>query len=183
MPGVVSLIEGAAGEYVVRAWELLSRELGIQAAPPGAIPHVSYHVAGEYAPGLLDRLAFEAACAMPFDVPIAGPAIFIGEPLVLYLAVTRSGALSRLQASAWQAAESFADESAGYWLEARWVPHITLAMEGLTPDFVAHAHALLLPGMPALSARIDNFALLDERTGGHELLARYAFASQKVQEA
>ncbi len=181
MPGVVSLVDGAAGELVYGLWDRLTRELGIAAAPPGAIPHVTYHVAegyGEAAVSVMDSLATRFA---PFEVGVTGLGLFSGRPPVLYLAVVRSRPLAALQEAAYQALTPICAGTGEYWASDRWAPHITLAMEGLTPELVTHAMAFLADMDLAAQVRINNLALLDERTGTHELIARTPLTGVEVE--
>lgn len=180
MPGVVSIIEGAAGEHARRCWELLERELGLQATPPGALPHISYHVSESAYMGeeLLPGIERVAAQWQAFDVTSTGLGVFAGEPSVLYMTVTRTAELSRLQHMAWQASEPHAAVPFVYGRPDSWVPHITLAMEGLTPELTAQAVALLLPRTPAMEMAITNLALLDEWTSEQPLVHRWEFAGK-----
>lgn len=179
MPGVVSIVEGAAGAHARSCWELLERELGLHVRQPGAVPHVSYHVSETaYGPGLLEALGRAFIGARAFDVASTGLGVFAGEPAVVYMTVTRTPELSQLQQGTWNAAEPHCAGSSPYWRESRWVPHITLAMEGLTPELAARAMALLLPLARPLEVRIDNLAVIDEVTGSHELVHRWDFAGK-----
>lgn len=181
MPGVVSLVDGAVGELVNTLWERLPRELGIAPPPPGAIPHVSYHVADDYSHGAFAAMQDVAARFGEFEVDVSGLGIFSGDPLVLYLAVIRSPRLSALQKELYVGLRSFAVGTGPYWHANRWAPHITIAMEGLTVEQAGEAVALLGKMNLSLPARIDNLSFLDERSGTHTLVNRASLTGAKVE--
>lgn len=183
MPGIVSIIDGAVGDYVRDCWQLLTRELGIVAAPPGAVPHITYYVTGESfdSPPVFDAVEILADTESPFSVQVTGLGVFAGEPAVLYLAVTRNEQLSALYRRAWALGEANGGPSPAYFEEERWVPHITLAMDGLTTELTARAIGLLVPRIAPMEAAINNLAVIDERSGAHELVRRCNFPARMVQ--
>lgn len=181
MPGVVSLVDGAAGELVYGLWERLTRELGIAAAPPGAMPHITYHVAEEYGEAAISVIDALATRFAPFTVGVTGPGLFSGGPLVLYLAVVRGPRLTALQEAVRDGLTPLSRGPGVYWEAERWAPHITLAMEGLTAELAGRAVALLGGMDLAIPVDITNVALLDERSGRHELVLRQALTGREVE--
>jgi 2'-5' RNA ligase len=117
--------------------EALWKRIPPDCLPPSALitPHISLHVAESYdLSKILDPLARIAADARPFEVRLHGLGMFTGLVPVLYLNVIRDASLSALQKQIWQALEPVASRSSPYTHPQDWVPHVTLAMGGLTPE-------------------------------------------------
>ncbi|OAI42466.1 hypothetical protein AYO38_03020 [bacterium SCGC AG-212-C10] len=180
VPGIVSLLSEQHDHCVRRLWEALEREFACPPQPEGAIPHMSYHVATAYDwAGLEPVLAGIAASEPPAQTETHGLGIFNGEPAVLYLAVTRSPALTRLHAHVTAAADRFAGGQQDYFHERRWAPHITLAITSLDAGAAAEAVIWLHRQPLAWEFAADNLAVMDDGGGRHSLLARYPFAAAR----
>ncbi len=136
MDGVVSLLDPAATARVQAIWSEMKARHGIEAAALQVPwPHLSYHIAPRYDPAVLvaglDAVAREAR---PFEVRATGLGIFTGPTPVLYVAITRSPALSELHARAWAACNAAAQDPSPLYAREVWVPHITLAHLDVTPE-------------------------------------------------
>jgi hypothetical protein len=135
MNGVVSLLDPAATAQVHALWAEMQTSHGIGAVA-GRVPwpHVSYHIAPRYDPVRLEAgLRALARETRPLEIRTTGLGIFTGPTPVLYLAVTRSPALSALHAQTWAACNAAAEASSPLYAPDVWVPHITLAHHDISP--------------------------------------------------
>jgi len=135
MNGVVSLLDPAAMAQVHTLWAEMQTAHGIgEAARRVPWPHLSYHIAPGY-----DLIRLEAGLGplaretRPLEIRTTGLGIFTGPTPVLYLAVTRSPALSALHAQVWAACDAAAEDPSPLYAPNVWVPHITLAHLDVTP--------------------------------------------------
>ena len=135
MNGVVSLLDPSATAQIHAIWAELQAAHGIgEAARRVPWPHVSYHIAPRYDPVALESgLQALARETGPLEIRTTGLGIFTGPTPVLYLAVTRSPALSGLHAKAWAACDAAAEDPSPLYAPNVWVPHITLAHLDVTP--------------------------------------------------
>ena len=159
--GVVALLDERHNQLVAEIWDRLRHEAGIPLPQP-ALPHFSYHVAERYkAPALETALRGLAANSKPFRAWTSGLGVFTQPVPVLYVAVVRSPELSRYQRWAWWEVHPTANGSLDYYLPERWVPHITLAQQGLTPENLAEAIRLLAGRDFHWPLDIDNISYVD----------------------
>ena len=135
MNGVVSLLDSSATAQVHAIWAEMRAAHGIgEAARRVPWPHLSYHIAPRYDPVTLESgLRALARETRPLEIRATGLGIFTGPTPVLYVAVTRSPALSDLHAKAWAACDAAADDPSPLYAPNVWVPHITLAHLDVTP--------------------------------------------------
>ena len=105
--------------------EALCAVMGFYKTP---FPLFSYHVAVDYDLTMLSlvlkRLAKNQS---PFKVTTAGLGLFSGPQPVLYLALTRTPALSAFHQLVWPEVDPTASGSIAYYHPNQWMPHITLA--------------------------------------------------------
>jgi 2'-5' RNA ligase len=159
--GVVALLDQRHNEAVEEIWEELRREAGILRPQPD-IPHYSYHVAESYDESAVEAaLRKLAASSRPFRAWTTGLGVFTTPAPVVYVAVVRSLELSRYQRWAWWEIEPSARSSLDYYRPERWVPHITLAQQGLTADNLAAAIRLLANRELHWPIEVDNIAWVD----------------------
>lgn len=173
--GVVTLIEGRAGEQVLALWERLRSELGPEAIAEMTTPHMTYHVADAYDLDAIRRL-FERTAEDVCSFEVATPGIGIvarADGGVTWLNVTRTPGLSQLHEVLWDAscAASIGRVYERY-TAATWTPHVTLSYAPGVQD----AAALLVGTMRAeglpRSVPIDNLAIIEDTGAGHRLTLR-----------
>ena len=179
MYGIVTIVEGAAGAQIERAWEDLRTAHGPEATRGHNVPHVSYHVADDYDLGAMDRLFARVAQEQaPFEVRVAGIGTLAhGSNRIVYLNVVRSPALASLQDALWDAASAAGRGVIGHYHRDTWAPHVTLG-----------DHPILLERLPDLARRlgggpvpdgfrVDNLALIEEMPYGHEVRLRVSLGA------
>ena len=110
-----------------------------------------------------------AANSKPFRVWTSGLGLFTQPVPVLYVSLVRSPELSRYQRWTWWEVHPAASGSLDYYLPERWVPHITLAQQGLSSEKLAGAVRLLGGRDFHWPIEIDNIAYVDGTQPEHKL--------------
>lgn len=135
MPGVIFLLDEASNARIESLWDEMEREFGVPKGFPGALPHLTAHLAGGY---ILEavRAVIEATVATkaPFTVPTAGLGVFTGELPILYIPVIRTPMLSALHAHLHISLAAHCVEPEPYYAPERWMPHITVGQVDLNSE-------------------------------------------------
>jgi 2'-5' RNA ligase len=93
----------------------------------GSNAHLSYHVATEYAPTLVEEvLPAVARSQAPFTVRPSGVIVFTEPEPVVGASIVRSPGLSRIHEAIWDGAGSNAMGTVDRLAPDRWAPHVTL---------------------------------------------------------
>jgi 2'-5' RNA ligase len=159
MLGVVSLLDAEHDQQVRAVWAEFERELGLKTELPP--PHFSYHIAETYQEGILESALKVYAAQLPsFDVLTAGLGIFTGEHPVLYIALTRSPLLTRIQQDVWPLADAASERASSLYHPDHWMPHITLAQWNINRANLPDVIRLLSERNLYWKVRIDNLALV-----------------------
>ena len=179
MYGIVTIVEGAAGAHVERAWEALRTKHGPEATRGHNLPHVSYHVADDYdlaaVERLFDRISREVT---PFDALIRGLSTLSHEETrLVYLSVVRSPALAALQDTLWDDATSAGTGVIDHYRRDVWFPHVTLGDNPLVLDAIPELARILEAEPRPESFRVDNLALIEEMPYGHETRLRVSLGA------
>ena len=174
MYGIVTIVEGAEGAQITRAWEELRAKHGPEATRGHNLPHFSYHVADDYDLTALERLLTRlAGTYAAFDVRLAGiGTLGHGSHRIVYLNVVRSPALASLQDALWDAASAASTGVIDHYHRDVWSPHVTLGDHPILleqfPELARH-----LGGAPVPDRfRVDNLAVIEEMPYGHEVRLR-----------
>jgi 2'-5' RNA ligase len=154
----------------------LKRECGLSSARV-AYPHFSYQVVESYdAPRVEPVLREWVREAKPFRVLTAGLGIFTGPRPVLYVRIVRSPELSAFHADLWSRVAPYAvNMHEQHYGHDFWSPHITLAIEDLTPDILPTAVRLLSERPFNWEIKIDNVALVLDARGDRDQWLLFPF--------
>jgi len=165
MHGVVSTFDTASDLKVRAIWHELNAQFGLTTLQEGLVPHVSWHVAEDYElAGLMQQLAEITEDIPAFDIHTNGLGVFTGKNLVLYLAIVKGAALAGLHRKIWRACESFAHGSSSFYTEQSWIPHITLAADGLEQENLPEVLSSLAEREFTWKMRVETICV-----GRHEL--------------
>lgn len=160
MEGVVALLEGEPRGRVLDLWDAFERETGIPSRSPGAVPHLSFHVARQVdrakARGGIEQLA---RATPPFAARTFGLGLFAGNPPILWVGVTPSRRLLALQAEVHAAMAGSSAEPVPEYSPGVWVPHITVGQANIPPARLGEALAWWSRQRLAWDIAIDNLAL------------------------
>ncbi len=131
MYGIVSLLPEP---YQSEASRRMQRALEFGAEPARLPAHVSFHVAAAY-PLEETRAALQeiAAQTAPLTVHTGGWGVFPGPQPVVFIAVAKNEALVALHQRIWKRLAAWVPDPHPLYALDAWVPHITIACEGLTP--------------------------------------------------
>jgi 2'-5' RNA ligase len=166
--GVASVLDERHRALVEDVWTDLEGA-GIKAARTMSTPHFAYQVGDYDVDALYPALERLAAATAPFTVQAAGVGVFGGSQPVLYVPLVRTEALSEFHRLLWGAIGNACRNAADfYWLE-EWVPHVTLAAEGLTPSIVGRAVEVLSARSMRWSVTVDNLCYFEATYDGQEL--------------
>ncbi|WP_420641914.1 2'-5' RNA ligase family protein [Candidatus Leptofilum sp.] len=173
MHGVVSVLEEPHYSQVSQLWAELKQRFGVGSPQATAVPHFSYHVAGDYQLEKLPAILAETAAATPpFTVKATGIGIFPGELPVLYIPVARSPELQALHQTLWLKLEAIAQESINYYAPNIWFPHITLGHSDITSANLGPIVTWLNNQLLDWDVRATNLTLLHDNGDLHVPLHR-----------
>ena len=173
--GVASVLDDAHRDLVEEVWTDLE-VAGVKAARTTVTPHFAYQVGDYDVDALFPALERVAAATPPFTVRTAGPGVFGGTQPVLHVAIVRTEALSEFHRVLWGAIGNACRNAADfYWLDD-WVPHVTLAAEGVTPSTLGRAVESLSARSMRWTISINNLAYFEATYGGHELVRTFPLA-------
>ena len=179
MQGVVSLLDTEASAKVEQLWAELERTFALNYARV-AYPHFTYHLAETYDhTRLIPVLRDLSRHATPLRVTTSGLGIFTGERPVLYIPIVRDAALTRFHAQVSQAVAPYATGAHDHHYGApHWMPHLTLAVEDLTPDMLPHVVRMLVSRAFIWSIIVSNLALVPDAQGERSSWVQFPFNTQ-----
>ena len=176
MQGVVSVLDAQASAKVEQLWAELERVFALKYACV-AYPHLTYHLAESYDDTrVIPVLRDLSRHAAPLHVTTSGLGIFTGERPVLYIPVVRDAALTRFHEQVTLAVAPYAmGAHEHHYGTSFWMPHITLAVEDLTPDMLPDVIRML--GSRALNWHIivSNLALVQDAQGERDSWIQFPF--------
>jgi len=135
--GVVSLLDSKHDAQVRRIWEGLKTECAWTGPNPKDVPHFSWHVAESYDEEHLAGTLLEICSRWkPFMVQTAGIGIFAAEKPVIYIALVKNQHLIQLHHMLWERLQGLGQGVSPYYAPDAWMPHITVAYEGVNPQSI-----------------------------------------------
>ncbi len=178
MDGVVSLLDKGYSARVVHLWEEMSHLFAVSGVMITPIPHFSYHIADDYAEGVMAILQEAARETAVFTVKTGGIGIFNGPEPVIYLPVARTPVLCRLHERLWARLNALATKGADYYAPDNWFPHITIGWGDITPAKLGPVVQWLNEQDLAWEIPVDNLAFLqDPGDKPHELREMVRFGN------
>ncbi|NJR64580.1 MAG: 2'-5' RNA ligase family protein [Leptolyngbyaceae cyanobacterium CRU_2_3] len=131
MDGVVSLLDNQHCQEIDCLRDELATKFNVRIVE---CPHISYQVAEQYDITALRSVMFQLAnnCTS-FQVLTTGLGFFTGAQPIIYIPVVRSRILSDLHQQIWEAIAPLSSGMSSHYEPDRWIPHITLIYEHLTP--------------------------------------------------
>lgn len=177
MEGIVTILDEPHYSLVEELWHQVNQICHLQAVKSTDIPHFSWHVAETYARNRLTRI-LEQVCAetQPFVVRTAGLGVFTAEKCVLYITLVKDVQLLNFHQRLWQLLEGVGESPSLYYAPDQWVPHITLAHQGMGGVELSCAVGELACKPFLWNIQVDNLAVIGEGglPGGDDML-RFPF--------
>ncbi len=128
---IVATVPEPHAAQVANLWASLQDRFGVHSDLTSEFPHFSLHIAATYGVEVSERLQTFAAEHPPLRVRTAGLGMFTRTKLVLYLPVVRNPRLNDFHRELWKAISGLGEDVSPLYRPERWLPHITLALEGL----------------------------------------------------
>lgn len=140
MHAIISELDETATRTVKSFWERLRDACGLKAIYDLPTPHFTWYTAETFnisaAKAVIGDLA---AQNQPLTTHVFGLGLFSGSRPVFYLPVVKSQAMLDLHRQIWLEMEPFSQQPNDYYSIAHWLPHITLALNDVTPINLACA--------------------------------------------
>lgn len=180
MEGVVTILS----DPYYRMVEAMQREVAeaceLHSVRPTDIPHFSWHVAESYREQELAPILQEVCAEMhPFTVKTVGLGVFMAEESVLYIPLVADLPLLQFHQRLWQRLEGVGEGVNPYYAPGNWVPHITLAHEGLGVSELSCAVRMLAEKSPVWEMQVDHLAVIGETgLGSGKSLLRFPFGGK-----
>lgn len=160
----------AAGPF----WEKVGHVFDTAGVELTRLPHISWHVAMEYElENLAKELSLFAMDHPPFSLRVAGIGVFSGENPVVYLPVTKTERVARMQRLLWEKFARFSTAINQNYDPDLWIPHITLTSAGAGDDAICQIISEL--AFTAISDEIlaDHLAIIYKDDAASGVLERY----------
>ena len=174
MQAVVTMLDDASCALVQLLWEGIEHEFGIQTGFANPIPHFTYHVAESYDwKRLRDVLWHASHDHKPFRIHAGGLGLFTGNKLVIHVPLVRNPALNALQGGLWTDLRRVGTGVVQHFHPELWIPHLTLARNGLTPELLPVVVKWLAERSYTWDVRVDHLGLIEESGNAGELAHRF----------
>ncbi len=170
------LLDEATESGVDRLWDSMEREFGIAKGFPGALPHLTIHLAGSYDLEATRPVVEELATSHgPFEVETTGLGVFTGETPILYVPVIRTRALDKLHGELYSLLAPHCGEHVPYYAPRSWMPHITIGHANITPEVLPALLAWLSRQPLSWQGHATTIAIGENTATSVELLGVYPF--------
>lgn len=172
MEGIVSILPDPYYKIVEALWNEVDQDCGLHQVKPGDIPHFSWHVAETYDTRKLTPI-LKKFCdqARPFTVKTAGLGMFTAEKCVLYISLVTDMNLLQFHTRLWDCLQGDVERVSPHYAPGKWVPHISLADEGLGEKELSCAISSLACKPLLWELTVDHLAVIGESSsdGGNFL--------------
>lgn len=161
MDAIVSLLDETHGRRLEEIWSDLSARFGLTSGFTTRYPHFSFLSAETVDAASVDRALSALARGLEtLTVRTAGLGYFPGDTPVIFLPVVRTIELSRIHAAIWNDCRGSVVDPSPIFSPETWLPHITLALDGLTEIDPAPVIEWLAGHDLAWTIPIDNLAVI-----------------------
>ena len=163
--GLISQLPMPYYQAVQKIWSDLDHHFGIKPVWQNPTPHFSWQIAENHNPDAVVPL-LEAFCKeyLPFPVETQGLAHFDGEERVIYIKIVPEKHVIEIHKKLWTLLFPYSDRVSRLYSPESWVPHITLASEGLTEMSIRDIKAYLATEPFLWKMRVDNILLASQRS-------------------
>ena len=132
--GIVSLLDVINDKSARLIWKRACDIVGKYGLTSPQYPHFSWQVAVNYQiENIQDALTKISISSQPFKISISGVGIFPGLQPIIYLTIVRNETLNQIHQKIWVTCNEYGIELSPYYTSERWIPHITIAYNPLSP--------------------------------------------------
>jgi 2'-5' RNA ligase len=140
MHAIISELDETASGVVKSFWERLRDACGLKAIYDLPTPHFTWFTAEAFdIPTVRTVIADLATTYRPLITHVFGLGLFSGSRPVFYLPVVKSQDMLDLHREIWEKVQPYCHVPNNYYSVEHWLPHITLALNDVTPINLACA--------------------------------------------
>lgn len=177
MIAIASLLDTRSNRQIHEIWDWLEIQCGLAGIRTTPLPHFSWQSAENYdleaGNPALERLAKEMK---PFRAKTSGLGIFTGDEPILFILLVKTERLMLTHRRIWEVMEPFAQELNPLYAPDEWIPHITLAYQGVSPENLSCAIKDLAFSSLGMELVVDHLAVLFQSNGSDGVIEQYPFS-------
>ena len=167
MQALVTTFPKPYEDQILALWQDLKEKFGLQYIENITVPHFTWHICDAYelkaVTPLLERIAAEVE---PFEILVEDVGTFISQSPVVYLKIKPNPLLIKLHTRLWQELLPYAHEPNMLYSPSMWHPHVTLALQDLSPEQLEPVLAYVGGQKISWRIMIDHYSLLTQATDG-----------------
>jgi 2'-5' RNA ligase len=161
MYGLASILPEPYYTQVERIWDKLENCCGLTSIRETPYPHFSWQIAHSYPMEQLTTIVEHLSARIaPFPLRTSGLGIFSGPMPVIYIAVVKDSKLATLHHQIWERLAEIVHQPSPYYHPDRWVPHITLAYNDVTPHNIGSVAQMIAFENYNWEMTIDNLTII-----------------------
>jgi 2'-5' RNA ligase len=174
MQALVTTFPKPYEDQILALWQDLKEKFGLQYIENITVPHFTWHICDAYeleaVTPLLERIAAEVE---PFEILVEDVGTFISQSPVVYLKIKPNPLLIKLHTRLWQELLPYAHEPNMLYSPSMWHPHVTLALQDLSPEQLEPVLAYVGGQKISWRITIDHYSLLTQTTDGAFILINH----------
>ena len=167
MQALVTTFPKPYEDQILALWQDLKEKFGLQYIENITVPHFTWHICDTYelnaVTPLLERIAAEIE---PFEILVEDVGTFISQSPVVYLKIKPNPQLIKLHTRLWQELLPYAHEPNMLYSPSMWHPHVTLALQDLSPEQLEPVLAYVGGQKISWRITIDHYSLLTQTMDG-----------------
>ena len=167
MQALVTTFPKPYEDQILALWQDLKEKFGLQYIENITVPHFTWHICDAYelkaVTPLLERIAAEVE---PFEILVEDVGTFISQSPVVYLKIKPNPMLIKLHTRLWQELLPYAHEPNMLYSPSMWHPHVTLALQDLSPEQLEPVLAYVGGQKISWRITIDHYSLLTQTADG-----------------
>ena len=167
MQALVTTFPKPYEDQILTLWQDLKEKFSLQYIENITVPHFTWHICDTYelnaVTPLLERIAAEIE---PFEILVEDVGTFISQSPVVYLKIKPNPLLIKLHTRLWQELLPYAHEPNMLYSPSMWHPHVTLALQDLSPEQLEPVLAYVGGQKISWRITIDHYSLLTQTTDG-----------------
>lgn len=175
MYAIISELDADSSAYVRNLWYRFREACGLKGIYDLPTPHLTWFTAEDLdIPASASIIANLAVSTRKMITYVYGVGIFSGVRPVIYLPMVKSKGMIDLHHQIWDQVQGFADLPNWYYTPPHWLPHITLAVNDLSPENLVCALELVSFETIEMTVTVNNLLIVAQETDpASETLHRY----------